>query len=56
MADRPVRAYYLTSVPTSAGISYQIMTDIDWCDDRLAFSTPDYKVAIEVFEKLGKKP
>ena len=56
ISDKNVRYYYLQTNSTSAGISYQIWADIDWCDDRLAFSSPDPALTMKVFSELPHKP
>lgn len=55
-ADKMVRCYYLQSSYTSAGISYQIKSDIDYATDMTAFSSPKYKETMEVFKALPQCP
>ena len=55
-ADKMVRCYYLSSVGTSAGVSYKIIADIDYADDPTAFSSHDHKATMEVFGKLPQCP
>ncbi len=51
-SEKRVRGYYLSSSNTSAGIAYIITADIEWCEDRMAFSSPDPKLTMEVFKEL----
>ena len=53
-SDRAIRCYYPFYAATSAGIAYQIKADINWADDLLVFSSPDLKVAMEVYNQLPK--
>ncbi len=55
-ADKMVRCYYLGSSYSEAGIAYQIRSDIDYADDLIAFTSPDYKVTMSVFNQLPKCP
>lgn len=55
-SDKNVRYYYLQTNPTSAGISYQVWADIDWCQDRLAFSSNDPELTLRVFRELPHNP
>jgi hypothetical protein len=54
--DKMVRCYYLESSYTSAGILYEIKSDIDYAPDMTAFSSPKYKETMEVFKTLPQCP
>ncbi len=51
-ADHKVRCYYLHSQHTNAGIAYRIMSDVDWMEDRMAYTTADGNEALEVISGL----
>lgn len=51
-ADHKVRCYYLKSNHTSAGISYKVISDIDWGEDVMAFTSPDPEKTLLVIGDL----
>jgi hypothetical protein len=51
-ADRKPRCFYLQAYGTGVGVVYQIMVDIDWTADPVAFVSSDYKLTMETFEGL----
>lgn len=54
-ADRTPKGYYLYSFGTSAGIAYKIKVSINYMDDPVAFTTPDYKVALKTLKELNSQ-
>ena len=50
--DHKVRCYYLSTVPTSAGLAYKVMSDIDWSKDKTAFSSHDEEKTLKVIKDL----
>jgi hypothetical protein len=51
-SDHKVRCYYMQSYSTDAGIAYKIISDIDWGEDRTAFTTSDQDKMLEVISGL----
>lgn len=52
LSDHKVRCYYLNSVPTSGGVSYKIISDIDWMADETAFASFDEEKVLAVMSNL----
>ena len=51
-ADHVVRCYYPLTIATSAGNSYQLMGDVNWGEDKKAYSTTDGDKMLEVLQSL----
>lgn len=51
-ADHKVRCYYPSTISTSAGLAYKVISDIDWAEDRTAFSSSDPKETSAFMEGL----
>ena len=53
-SDHKVRCYYLKSATTSIGQSYSIMSDINWADDFIAFTSADEDKVLSVISGLNQ--
>jgi len=51
-ADRMVRCYYLSGTYSQTQPIYQIMADVDWADDSLAYISADRKEVLAVYAQL----
>lgn len=51
-ADHKVRCYYMKSKSTDSGISYMIMSDMDWHEDMKAFTSGDSDKMLKVMDNL----
>ena len=55
-SEKRIKGYYLQSTNTSAGISYQIWVNIEWCADTVAFLSSDPALTMETFKQLQQCP
>jgi|TARA_R110000851_G_scaffold41409_3_gene103965 hypothetical protein len=51
-ADHSIRCYYLANKGTDAGISYNIMADVDWRADLKTFTNSDARLTLSVFSTM----
>jgi hypothetical protein len=51
-SNKEIRGYYMQTTSTCSAVSYNIMNDINWAEDTVAFSTTDGDKAIEMLERL----
>lgn len=51
-SSKEVQGYYLQTSSTRSAVSYNIMNDINWSEDTVAFSTVDGDKAVEMLERL----
>lgn len=51
-SNKDVQGYYMQTSSTRSAVSYNIMNDINWSEDTVAFSTTDGDKAVEILERL----
>ena len=51
-SDKKIEDHYLRTTTTGAAVSYQVMNQVNWCEDSRAFITTDADEALKVLEKL----
>jgi hypothetical protein len=51
-SNKDVQGYYMQTSSTRSAVSYNILNDINWSEDTVAYSTTDGDKALEVLERL----
>lgn len=51
-SDHKVSCYYMETTSTQSGLAYKIMSDINWQEDGMAFSSNNENKTLEVIKTL----